>query len=215
MSIKPLANCRNHPGRCYPRVACEQRRCDQLYHGSYHVNDINEFWKNSVKNSQKNSKALISTNEEILLHLIMHPFLHHGFLSQKNKTDLSVFLRHIKPKKDFWLKISQLSKKRRLKPFVYLALKEISKEYFIEKTTLEIFRPQIPGSFYSPLIKIAVKKHINLVEYFLPAIYNPKIAFKKMFPSDAFLMRRHSRTGFRIKLARPFKILKNIIFRNE
>ena len=156
-------------------------------------------------------------DEDVFLHLIAHNLLHHGSFPYKAKEDLIKFLVWIKANKKeegFFVKVAEKSRYYNLNPIVFYPLKEVFKlrPDLLTVENVLFFNPKGTEKIKAIFFKRATVKYSSFLEYFLPVLYRPLIAWQYIYPSREFMIRRYGKDDLSNRFLRPFRLLKNIVY---
>ncbi len=181
-----------------------------------HLTDIKDFWREGIKPCTKNKNIFVPKDDEMLLHLIAHPFLHHGVFSEKNRKDVKqVLIKKKLFKENFWRSLSEKARERKLCFMTVAVLTALEKEMPQLSSCLSFFKPKFSETILLPFIKTALRKHFNLTEYAIPLFYNPKKTLKYLWLPDEPMERRYGKKDIKTRLNRLLQILKNIFSRRR
>jgi hypothetical protein len=182
----------------------------------WHVKNHNDLWENAYVLNKNFPNLFLPCAQDLLLHLLAHPILHHGFLTDKAKSDVRKFMVWINKTSDidnFWNNLAKKSRDYGLNPVIYHILESLGKSNpdLMSLDKINLFYPENLEKIKAYFFKKNLNKHSNFFEYFLPVLYKPSLMFKYMFPEREFLRRRYGRNGLLVYLTRPFRLLINVL----
>lgn len=186
-----------------------------------HIKEVQTIWTSKLEQPAAEYPNLLTLSfEDIFLHLSSHSLLHHGLFLKKHKNDIIKLLDWMKNNKksdSFFKKTAEKSKYYGLNPVVYYPLKEIFKlrPDLLSEENFFLFKPIGMEKITAIFFKYATSDYSRFLEYFLPVLYRPSLAWKYIFPPAEFIAGRYGKSGFLNGFLRPFRLLKNIIYGNR